>query len=67
MENWHGKPLNDRADEAIKTISALIKNPGAPKIKPSKPVEDRGVVSRWERVTVGPDGAGAFGRYSGPR
>ncbi|XP_011307018.1 transketolase-like protein 2 isoform X1 [Fopius arisanus] len=46
LENWHGKPLGDKAEETIKYLTSLIKNHGPLGLHPQKPlVEDAPVVS----------------------
>lgn len=37
LENWHGKPLGDRADEVIEHLKSLIKNNGPISLKPPTP------------------------------
>lgn len=39
-ENWHGKPLGDKSEGAIKAISALIMNPGKHKLSPPAVIDD---------------------------
>ncbi|CAB3361578.1 Hypothetical predicted protein [Cloeon dipterum] len=40
-ENWHGKPLGDKADATIEHLKSLIKNAGPLQLHPQKPlVED---------------------------
>lgn len=39
-ENWHGKPLGDKAESTIKYLNGLIQNKGAIQITPPKPVKD---------------------------
>ncbi|KAJ6634960.1 Transketolase-like protein 2 [Pseudolycoriella hygida] len=40
LENWHGKPLGDKADEVIKHLNGLIHNHGPLQISPQKPLQD---------------------------
>lgn len=44
QENWHGKPLGDKADKAIEVITSLIKNTGPHKLVPQSPVKDAPVL-----------------------
>lgn len=37
QDNWHGKPLGDKADKVIEHLESLIRIPGPVKIKPQKP------------------------------
>lgn len=39
-ENWHGKPLGDKADSTIKHLNGLIHNHGKLSLGPQKPVDD---------------------------
>ncbi|XP_071439188.1 transketolase-like [Hetaerina americana] len=39
-EDWHGKPLGTKAEEVIKHLEGLIKNPGALQIQPQEPLND---------------------------
>jgi transketolase len=45
QDNWHGKPLGDKADKAIEQITSLIKNPDHHKIVPQSPVKDAPVLN----------------------
>jgi transketolase len=46
LENWHGKPLGDKADSTIQHLTALIKNGGPLQLHPQKPlVEDAPVIN----------------------
>lgn len=46
LENWHGKPLGDKADATIKHLTSLLKNAGPLQLHPQKPlVEDAPVVN----------------------
>lgn len=46
MENWHGKPLGDKAQSTIEHLQSLLKNSGPLLIHPQKPlVEDAPEVS----------------------
>lgn len=40
LDNWHGKPLGDKAEMVIKHLNGLIHNKGALQIAPQKPVKD---------------------------
>ncbi|XP_055384369.1 transketolase-like protein 2 [Condylostylus longicornis] len=40
LENWHGKPLGDRAEDVIKTLQNLIHNHGTLTLKPQAPVKE---------------------------
>lgn len=40
LDNWHGKPLGDKADSVIKHLNGLIRNHGPLQIAPQKPVKD---------------------------
>lgn len=40
VDNWHGKPLGDRAEPTIKHLNGLIHNQGRLSLAPLKPVED---------------------------
>ncbi|GAB1869270.1 transketolase [Camponotus japonicus] len=40
LENWHGKPLGNKANEVIQHLNGLIKNPGPPALHPQKPLVD---------------------------
>lgn len=45
LENWHGKPLGNKANETILHLTGLLKNPGPLGLHPQKPlVEDAPVV-----------------------
>lgn len=39
-DNWHGKPLGDKADMVIKHLNGLIQNKGKLQIAPPKPAAD---------------------------
>lgn len=39
-ENWHGKPLGEKADSTIKHLTGLIHNKGAIQLTPPKPQDD---------------------------
>ncbi|KAF4529183.1 hypothetical protein B566_EDAN016229 [Ephemera danica] len=46
LENWHGKPLGDKAQSTIEHLQSLLKNSGPLQIHPQKPlVEDAPEVS----------------------
>jgi transketolase len=46
LENWHGKPLGDKADSTIKHLTGLLKNAGPLQLHPQKPlVEDAPAVN----------------------
>ncbi|KAL6444658.1 hypothetical protein ACFW04_002031 [Cataglyphis niger] len=40
LENWHGKPLGNKANEIIQHLSGLLKNPGPLGLHPQKPLVD---------------------------
>ncbi|XP_025270599.1 transketolase-like protein 2 isoform X2 [Camponotus floridanus] len=40
LENWHGKPLGNKANEVIQHLNGLLKNPGPPALHPQKPLVD---------------------------
>ncbi|XP_076344181.1 transketolase-like isoform X1 [Tachypleus tridentatus] len=40
QENWHGKPLGDKADDAINGILKSISNQGCPQLCPQKPLKE---------------------------
>ncbi|XP_018322655.1 transketolase-like protein 2 isoform X2 [Agrilus planipennis] len=40
LENWHGKPLGDKADAVVQHLKTLIKNQGPLSIHPQKPLKD---------------------------
>ncbi|XP_013777919.1 transketolase-like [Limulus polyphemus] len=40
QENWHGKPLGDKADDAINAILKLVSNQGPPQLCPQKPLKE---------------------------
>lgn len=40
LENWHGKPLGNKAAEVIQHLSGLLKNPGPLGLHPQKPLVD---------------------------
>lgn len=45
LDNWHGKPLGNKANEIIQHLTGLLKNPGPLGLHPQKPlVEDAPVV-----------------------
>lgn len=45
LENWHGKALGNKAEEVIKYLTSLLKNPGPLGLHPQKPlVEDAPVI-----------------------
>lgn len=44
LENWHGKPLGDRAQEVIKHLEGLIVNHGPLSLKPQSPTVTAPVV-----------------------
>ncbi|XP_013790218.1 transketolase-like isoform X1 [Limulus polyphemus] len=39
-ENWHGKPLGDKADDAINAIIKSMSNQGPPQLCPQKPLKE---------------------------
>lgn len=39
-ENWHGKPLGDKAEESIAACKALIQNSGHHGLKPLPIIDD---------------------------
>jgi transketolase len=39
LENWHGKPLGDKAKEVLDYLSSLIKNKGALNLSASSPLD----------------------------
>ncbi|XP_023239103.1 transketolase-like protein 2 [Centruroides sculpturatus] len=43
QENWHGKPIGDKADGQINGLLKLITNNGRPKIGPKPPSDDASV------------------------
>lgn len=43
VDDWHGKPLGDKADGVIKHLNGLIHNKGALQIAPQKPLKDDAV------------------------
>ena len=40
LENWHGKPLGDHAEQTIKHLTGLIRNQGQLRLAPAKPLDD---------------------------
>ncbi|XP_011686755.1 PREDICTED: transketolase-like protein 2 isoform X2 [Wasmannia auropunctata] len=40
LENWHGKPLGNKATDVIQHLSGLLKNPGPLGLHPQKPLVD---------------------------
>lgn len=44
LDNWHGKPLGDRADSVIKHLNGLIQNKGKLQIVAPKPTGDAAAV-----------------------
>lgn len=40
FENWHGKPLGNKADVIVQHLKGLIKNAGPLQIHPRKPLKD---------------------------
>ncbi|CAL1674838.1 unnamed protein product [Lasius platythorax] len=40
LENWHGKPLGNKANEVIQHLTGLLKNPGPLGLHPQKPLVD---------------------------
>uniref|UniRef100_A0A1W7R9D2 Transketolase n=1 Tax=Hadrurus spadix TaxID=141984 RepID=A0A1W7R9D2_9SCOR len=40
QENWHGKPLGDKAEDAINSIHKMIVNNGKTKLLPQPPLKD---------------------------
>lgn len=40
LENWHGKPLGDKADQVIQHLQSIVKNNGPLQIHPQKPLKD---------------------------
>lgn len=45
LENWHGKPLGESADDVIKHLESMIKNKGPLTLAPSAPKDDAPSVS----------------------
>ncbi|XP_018342998.1 PREDICTED: transketolase-like protein 2 isoform X2 [Trachymyrmex septentrionalis] len=39
-ENWHGKPLGNRAADVLQHLNGLLKNPGNLQLHPQKPLVD---------------------------
>ncbi|EGI66180.1 PREDICTED: transketolase-like protein 2 isoform X1 [Acromyrmex echinatior] len=39
-ENWHGKPLGNRATDVLQHLNGLLKNPGNLQLHPQKPLVD---------------------------
>lgn len=52
LENWHGKPLGDHADEVIKHLNGLIKNHGTLSLKPQAPARDSAPKVSIKNVTL---------------
>jgi len=52
VENWHGKPLGDKADEVIKHLTGLIHNQGPLQITPQKPLKDDAPVVSLKNVKL---------------
>ncbi|KYN11221.1 PREDICTED: transketolase-like protein 2 isoform X1 [Trachymyrmex cornetzi] len=40
IENWHGKPLGNRAADVLQHLNGLLKNPGNLQLHPQKPLVD---------------------------
>ncbi|KOX69770.1 Transketolase [Melipona quadrifasciata] len=40
LENWHGKPLGNKANEVIQHLTGMLKNPGPLGLHPQKPLID---------------------------
>ncbi|XP_003696933.1 transketolase isoform X1 [Apis florea] len=40
QENWHGKPLGNKANEIIQHLTGMLKNPGPLGLHPQKPLVD---------------------------
>ncbi|XP_037037304.1 transketolase-like protein 2 [Bradysia coprophila] len=51
-DNWHGKPLGDKADEVIKHLNGLIHNHGPLQITPQKPLKDDAPVVSLSNVKL---------------
>lgn len=51
-DNWHGKPLGDKADEVIKHLKGLIHNHGPLQITPQKPLKDDAPVVSLSNVKL---------------
>lgn len=53
-DNWHGKPLGDKAEDAINSILKHITNNGKPKLSPQPPKNDASPVGTSRISLSGP-------------
>ncbi|XP_050444726.1 transketolase-like protein 2 isoform X2 [Cataglyphis hispanica] len=52
LENWHGKPLGNKANEIIQHLSGLLKNPGPLGLHPQKPLVDDAPLVDISNITL---------------
>ena len=54
MDNWHGKPLGDKADAIVSHLQSLIKNNESGLLKAATPTKDCPTVSLTAKLTEPP-------------
>ncbi|XP_029662177.1 transketolase-like protein 2 isoform X1 [Formica exsecta] len=52
LENWHGKPLGNKANEIIQHLNGLLKNPGPLGLHPQKPLVDDAPLVNISNITL---------------
>ncbi|XP_039302442.1 transketolase-like protein 2 isoform X2 [Solenopsis invicta] len=52
LENWHGKPLGNKANEVIQHLKGLLKNSGPLALHPQKPLIDDAPIVNIKNVTL---------------
>ena len=54
MDNWHGKPLGDKADAIVSHLQSLIKNNESGLLKAAAPTKDCPAVSMTAKLSEPP-------------
>ncbi|KAL6265504.1 hypothetical protein P5V15_002300 [Pogonomyrmex californicus] len=52
LDNWHGKPLGNKATEIIQHLTGLLKNPGPLGLHPQKPIVDDAPLVDISNITL---------------
>ncbi|XP_072755489.1 transketolase isoform X1 [Anoplolepis gracilipes] len=52
LENWHGKPLGNKANEVIQHLNGLLKNSGPLGLHPQKPLVDDAPLVNINNITL---------------